>query len=109
MIAVYIVYWALLSVVLCGGLYLFILALAALLPAKRSPGGADNLPFLSILIPAHNEEALVLDLLESLDAQDYPRDRFRSTWSRTTAPTQQRKSRARTVLGSTREESISPG
>jgi len=75
-IALHIIYWALLAAVLCGSLYLFFLALAALLPAKRAQGRVNELPFLSVLIPAHNEETLILDLLESLDAQDYPKDRY---------------------------------
>jgi len=61
---------------LCASLYLFILALAALLPAKKRGRKMGQLPFLAIVIPAHNEEALVGDLLRSLEAQDYPRDRF---------------------------------
>src|SRR6478672_11030772 len=71
-IAVLFVYWALLIAVLCGSLYLLLLALASLRPAKKSHRGADQLPFLSVLIPAHNEEALISGLLESLEAQDYP-------------------------------------
>src|SRR5690348_8468671 len=43
---------------------------------RRVRGGtAEGIRF-AVLIPAHNEEVLLGQLLESLAAQDYPREQF---------------------------------
>ncbi|MBV9601234.1 MAG: glycosyltransferase [Chloroflexi bacterium] len=60
--------------------YLLFLTVAAALVAwsRRAPrpaGGGTQRRF-AILVPAHNEEAVIERLLQSLDALDYPRDRF---------------------------------
>lgn len=36
----------------------------------------DNLPFISVVIPAYNEEQYLPECLKALNAQTYPRDRF---------------------------------
>ena len=57
--------------------YLATLAGLALLP-KRKPATQAHGPAtrFAVVVPAHNEEALLPRLLESLSAQDYPADRF---------------------------------
>jgi len=39
---------------------------------ERSPGGKRDLPFISIVVPARNEEGKIERCLESLAGQDYP-------------------------------------
>jgi 1,2-diacylglycerol 3-beta-glucosyltransferase len=63
-----------LEVLLVG--YLLLLAgLALLVPAARVQAGPGRRRF-AVLVPAHNEEALIPRLLMSLNRLDYPRDRF---------------------------------
>src|SRR5690349_15169009 len=64
-------------------LYLCILSIAAILSAKKrktrdiasSPYASLNVNF-AILIPAHNEEAILHNLLKSLSALTYPKDQY---------------------------------
>jgi cellulose synthase/poly-beta-1,6-N-acetylglucosamine synthase-like glycosyltransferase len=56
--------------------YLLILALLALVPIRRIPASGGARRRFAILVPAHNEEALIGRLLASLNALDYPRDRY---------------------------------
>jgi cellulose synthase/poly-beta-1,6-N-acetylglucosamine synthase-like glycosyltransferase len=52
------------------------LALLALLRRRRpAPPDPEHLPFVSITVPVHNEEAEVDDLLENLLASEYPSER----------------------------------
>jgi 1,2-diacylglycerol 3-beta-glucosyltransferase len=59
-------------------LYLLLLSLAALVAANRGRGARPasaspaTSPHFALLVPAHDEEAVIGDLLESLDALDYP-------------------------------------
>jgi cellulose synthase/poly-beta-1,6-N-acetylglucosamine synthase-like glycosyltransferase len=46
---------------------------ATLRPADRSPGSATSF---AILIPAHDEEAVIGDALAAIERLDYPADRF---------------------------------
>lgn len=58
--------------------YLLLLSAAATLARRRTPvraGGPDRR--FAILVPAHNEEILIGDLLTSLALLDYPADRYR--------------------------------
>jgi glycosyltransferase involved in cell wall biosynthesis len=51
-------------------------ALLSLLPADDVvPAGDDELPLVSVVIPAYNEEAQIRGAIEALIAQDYPADR----------------------------------
>ncbi len=45
------------------------------LPAAPPDSGGSR-PFLTVLLPARDEAAVILDCLESLTAQDYPADRY---------------------------------
>jgi glycosyltransferase involved in cell wall biosynthesis len=62
--------------------YLAVVALAAIIRSfqlRRRVAQADSmggLPRIAIVIPAHNEEAVIGALLESLRDLDYPRDRY---------------------------------
>ena len=59
-----------------ASLYLLALAIAALRPrAEPVAGGAES--ELVVLVPAHDEEALLPRCIASLLAQDYPADRYR--------------------------------
>lgn len=68
-------------VILC--LYIFrhfIFALNRLFAQQRTPYiGLDNIsyPSVTILVPAHNEEAVIADCLEALLKQDYPADKYK--------------------------------
>lgn len=59
-----------------AGTYLVILALASF---RRLPAPLPGLarPRLAVLVPAHDEEALIARCVASLRAQAYPKDRFR--------------------------------
>ncbi len=57
--------------------YLLFLTLAAFAVRRRRTGATDDSRrAFAILVPAHNEEAVIGRLLASLNALDYPRDRF---------------------------------
>ena len=54
-------------------------ARAGLGPGSRGKDGDEGgeLPRVCVVVPAHNEEAVIEGLAASLAAQDYPRDRLR--------------------------------
>jgi cellulose synthase/poly-beta-1,6-N-acetylglucosamine synthase-like glycosyltransferase len=56
--------------------YLIVLTVAALFARKRGPASGGAVRRFAILVPAHDEEALIGRLLTSLQQQDYPPDRF---------------------------------
>ena len=58
--------------------YPLLMALVARLPGRKQPGqfAHAELPHLSVLIPAHNEEAVLEDKLRNALHIDYPRDRL---------------------------------
>lgn len=58
--------------------YLFVLTLAALAAARRTifPKGYTPRTRFAILVPAHNEERLLPELLNSFQAQNYPSNLF---------------------------------
>jgi cellulose synthase/poly-beta-1,6-N-acetylglucosamine synthase-like glycosyltransferase len=56
--------------------YLLFLTLVALVAPRRAPAPGPAQRRFAILIPAHDEELVILRLLRSLDALDYPRDRY---------------------------------
>lgn len=56
--------------------YLLLLTGAALWGRRRPPPPGSGTRRFAVLIPAHNEEALIGRLLESLHRLDYPRSRF---------------------------------
>lgn len=53
-------------------IYLLTLAVASLFPARRRSTGGDPAARLIVLVPAHDEEALVQRTVRSLLDQDYP-------------------------------------
>src|ERR1051326_2256247 len=57
-------------------LYLFLLTNAALSSSKRYPPTGGACHRFAVLIPAHNEQALIGRLLSSLDQLAYPRERY---------------------------------
>jgi 1,2-diacylglycerol 3-beta-glucosyltransferase len=56
--------------------YLVVLTVAAAFASKHGPPPGHGLRRFAVLVPAHNEEALIGRLLDSLAQVDYPRDRF---------------------------------
>jgi cellulose synthase/poly-beta-1,6-N-acetylglucosamine synthase-like glycosyltransferase len=56
--------------------YLLFLTLVAFVAPRRVPAPGPAQRRFAVLIPAHDEELVILRLLRSLDALDYPRDRF---------------------------------
>jgi cellulose synthase/poly-beta-1,6-N-acetylglucosamine synthase-like glycosyltransferase len=58
------------------GYLLFLTVAAAGIGRKRNPEAADSRRSFAILVPAHNEEAVIGRLLTSLHDLDYPRARF---------------------------------
>jgi cellulose synthase/poly-beta-1,6-N-acetylglucosamine synthase-like glycosyltransferase len=72
-----ILYWATFALLAAAIAYLLVLTAAAFLtPAATKGGGPTHFRF-ALLVPAHNEEPLLGELLRSLNALDYPRDRYR--------------------------------
>jgi cellulose synthase/poly-beta-1,6-N-acetylglucosamine synthase-like glycosyltransferase len=55
---------------------LFLTAAAVIARPRRAPRGADNPRRFAVLVPAHNEESVIERLLTSLNALEYPRERF---------------------------------
>src|SRR5690349_17988522 len=56
--------------------YLAVLTTAALLASRKPPRSGPAARRFAVLVPAHNEEALIGRLLTSLHQLDYPADRF---------------------------------
>ncbi len=56
--------------------YLLLLTLAAVLANRRPPTVLEPKTRFAVLIPAHNEERLLPELLTSLNGQNYPRALF---------------------------------
>ena len=65
------------AILLCFVAYLLLLLAAALMGKKRfvQPPSNDSCTF-TVVIPAHNEEMVITETLQSLRAQDYPAERF---------------------------------
>lgn len=59
---------------LCSA-YLGVVTLAAVVPRSRSMGSSANRTF-AVLVPAHDEAAVIARTLDSFAALDYPADRF---------------------------------
>ena len=62
--------------VLPAALYATLVTLAAPFGRGRTVAVGAGLRRFAVLVPAHNEEAVIGRTLDSLDALDYPRDRF---------------------------------
>lgn len=59
------------------GLYPAILrGMTAFRGARRTPGGEEQWPFVTVTIPAYNEERRLADAIENVLASDYPRERL---------------------------------
>jgi cellulose synthase/poly-beta-1,6-N-acetylglucosamine synthase-like glycosyltransferase len=72
--------WIMLAA-LAGGLallttYLIVLTVAALFARTYGPSAGPSTRRFAVLVPAHDEEALLGQLLSNLKQQDYPGDRF---------------------------------
>lgn len=70
------VFWLAASFSLIISFYLFTLAIASLLPMKRTSNATESSTRFAVIIPAHNEEALLPGLLRSLSLQNYPSEQF---------------------------------
>ncbi len=57
-------------------LYLIVLTVAAMFARRHGPTPSADRRRFAILVPAHNEQALIGRLLSSLSQIDYPRERF---------------------------------
>ena len=81
MLALQILRWLLLAaegLIALPILYLCILSISAILTAKRrkNQNTATSYANFAILVPAHNEESILHNLLKSLSALVYPKDRY---------------------------------
>ena len=82
-----------LGALMCDGVYQIIVSLRGFWNQKKMPPAKRYRRF-AVLVPAHNEEAVLSPLLDSLAGQNYPKTATRSTSRATIAPTARRRSRA---------------
>ena len=71
-------FWLILALLFLNyvGLYVILRLAAAFVKPTPNPLQTDQLPALSVFVPAFNEESVIGQRVENLLAQDYPRDRF---------------------------------
>ena len=62
--------------ILLGLIYYYLLLIASLLPPRRSHPQNELQASFAVAIPAHNEEAVIRETVESLFVQNYPRELF---------------------------------
>ena len=72
----YIVQQALVWVLTIFWLYQLMISVCSLVKLKEKPLLTDKNHRFMAIIPAHNEEAVVGNLIESLKNQDYPKDLY---------------------------------
>ena len=64
------------QIIIAAGLAIFLLNLVLNLRSLKTPRSdskvPDTIPFISVLVPARDEEANIRNCLESLQKQDYP-------------------------------------
>ena len=72
----YIIKQALIWIVTIYWLYQFIISLCSFVKIKEKPLKEDKQHRFMTIIPAHNEEKVVVNLVESLKKLDYPKDLY---------------------------------
>lgn len=72
----YIIQQALIWIVTIYWLYQFIISLCSFVKIKEKPLKVDKQHRFMTIIPAHNEEKVVVNLVESLKKLDYPKDLY---------------------------------
>lgn len=72
----YIIQQALIWIVTIYWLYQFIISLCSFVKIKEKPLKKDKQHRFMTIIPAHNEEKVVVNLIESLKKLDYPKDLY---------------------------------
>ena len=72
----YLLQQAIIWVITIYWLYQLVVSLCSLIKLKDKPLKVNKEHKFMAIIPAHNEEAVVGNLVESLKAQDYPKDKF---------------------------------
>ena len=72
----YIIQQALIWIVTIYWLYQFIISLCSFVKIKEKPLKKDKQQRFMTIIPAHNEEIVVVNLIESLKKLDYPKDLY---------------------------------
>ena len=76
MIYLYVVQQALVWIITIFWLYQLLISLCSLVKLKDKPMIEEKTNKFMAIIPAHNEEAVVGNLIESLKNQDYPKDKY---------------------------------
>lgn len=76
MVYLYIIQQALVWIVTIFWLYQFIVSICSLVKLKDKPILEDKQNRFMAIIPAHNEESVIGNLVESLTKQDYPRELY---------------------------------
>ncbi len=76
MVYLYIIQQALVWIVTIFWLYQFIVSICSLVKLKDKPILEDKQNHFMAIIPAHNEESVIGNLIESLKKQDYPKDLY---------------------------------
>lgn len=72
----YIIQQALVWLVSLFWLYQFVVSICSLVKLKDKPILEDKINKFMAIIPAHNEEHVIANLIESLNKQDYPKDKY---------------------------------
>ena len=76
MVYIYIIQQALVWIVTIFWLYQFIVSICSLVKLKDKPILEDKQNRFMAIIPAHNEESVIGNLIESLKKQDYPKELY---------------------------------
>lgn len=76
MVYLYIIQQALVWIVTIFWLYQFIVSICSLVKLKDKPILEDKQNRFMAIIPAHNEESVIRNLVESLTKQDYPKELY---------------------------------
>ena len=72
----YILQEALVWIITIFWIYQFVISICSLINFKEKPILEEKTNKFMAIIPAHNEEAVIENLIASLQKQDYPQDKF---------------------------------
>ena len=63
-------------VFLALGLYFFVISLFSFFPRREEAEEGDDVHSFALVVPAHNEQAVIDNIVESMKELDYPKDKY---------------------------------